>query len=67
MDSAAVVKLYGITLASPVSMVTEYFVLGRLDDYLNQNAIDIKEVDLVEAATYLATAVWHLVYLFFPL
>lgn len=61
LDSGATVKLFGITLGDPVSMVTEYFPLGNLDDYLRTHKELIKEVDLVEAATYLATAVWRMV------
>ncbi|XP_075216229.1 tyrosine-protein kinase hopscotch [Lycorma delicatula] len=60
LDSGAVVKLFGITLMSPVSMVTEYFHLGSLDIYLHEHKETIKEVDLVEAGTYLATAIWHM-------
>lgn len=42
-------------------MVMEYFPMGPLDKYLQNNKKLIKEVDLVEAATYLANALWLMV------
>ncbi|RZF41575.1 hypothetical protein LSTR_LSTR000289 [Laodelphax striatellus] len=57
---SAIVKLLGVTMYSPVSMVTEYFPLGTLDQYLRKNIDALQVVDLVEASTCLATAVWHL-------
>ncbi|XP_067002399.1 tyrosine-protein kinase hopscotch [Anabrus simplex] len=60
LQSSAIVKLYGVTLSSPFAMVMEYLNLGPLDVYLQQHRADIKPVDLVEAGTYLATALWHL-------
>jgi Janus kinase 2 len=61
LQSSAVVRFYGVTLSSPVSMVTEYLKLGPLDTYLSQNHGLIKQADLVEASTCLATALWHMV------
>lgn len=67
VNSNAVVKFFGLTLSSPISMVTEYLSLGQLDHYLENvdNHIPVKEVDLVEAATYLANALWYLVRIIF--
>ena len=66
LNSNAFVRLLGVTLSSPFSLVLEYLRLGPLDAYLNANQQIIKLVDLVEAGAYLATALWHLVnYLFF--
>ncbi|KAF4530900.1 hypothetical protein B566_EDAN017815, partial [Ephemera danica] len=60
LQSSAVVRFYGVTLSSPVAMVTEYLKLGPLDAYLAQNHGLIKQADLVEASTCLATALWHM-------
>lgn len=61
LQSNAIVKLYGMTLSSPFAMVMEYLDLGQLDEYLRHHKNEIKAVDLVEAGTYLASALWHLV------
>ncbi|XP_063222235.1 tyrosine-protein kinase hopscotch [Bacillus rossius redtenbacheri] len=60
LQSNSIVKLFGVTLASPFAMVMEYLQLGPLDRYLAEHKPDLKPVDLVEAAGYLATALWHL-------
>ncbi|XP_065205538.1 tyrosine-protein kinase hopscotch [Planococcus citri] len=62
VTSNAVVKFFGLTLSNPISMVTEYLPMGQLDHYLENadSRLPIKEVDLVEAATYLANALWYL-------
>nr|XP_018902060.1 PREDICTED: tyrosine-protein kinase hopscotch [Bemisia tabaci] len=62
LDSSCIVKCYGVTLSNPAALVLEHLPLGPLDEYLQDcaNRSTIKEVDLVEAATYLATALWHL-------
>jgi hypothetical protein len=61
LQSNAVVKLYGVTLSSPLAMVTEYLSLGPLDVYLKEHKLSLKQVDLVEAGAFLARALWHLV------
>jgi hypothetical protein len=61
LQSNAVVKLYGVTLSSPFSMVMEYLSLGPLDMYLRERKRSLKQVDLVEAGAFLAKALWHLV------
>ncbi|GLH06136.1 Tyrosine-protein kinase Abl [Gryllus bimaculatus] len=61
LQTSAIVRLYGITLASPFAMVSEYLSLGPLDHHLQHHHHEIKTVDLIEAGTYLATALWHLV------
>jgi uncharacterized membrane protein len=48
-------------MSNPVSMVMEYLKLGPLDAYLLQNHANVKQADLVEASTCLATALWHMV------
>lgn len=62
VTSNSTVKMFGITLANPISIVMEYLPLGQLDVYLsNKDKHDpVKEVDLVEASTYLANALWYL-------
>lgn len=42
-------------------MILEYVKLGPLDQYLRTNKKKIKEVDLIEASSNLASALWHLV------
>ncbi|XP_014245974.2 uncharacterized protein LOC106664605 [Cimex lectularius] len=59
LKSNTIVRLLGITIF-PVAMVTEYYPLGCLDDYLQKYKDDIREVDLVEAAAFIAKALWHL-------
>lgn len=61
LQSSAIVRLYGMTLSSPVSMVLEYMRLGPLDQYLRTNKAILKTEDLIEAASNLASALWHLV------
>lgn len=60
LSSNAIVRLYGITLKNPITLVMEYVKLGPLDEYLRANRSLLKTVDLVEAASYLASALWHL-------
>jgi len=60
LQSNAIVKLYGVTLSSPLAMVMEYLSLGPLDVYLKEHKHSLKQVDLVEAGAFLATALWHL-------
>lgn len=61
LQSNSIVKLFGITLRGPVSMVSEYLPYGPFDAYLRDKKILMKDVDLVEAGTYIASALWHLV------
>lgn len=61
LQSNSIVKLFGVTLTSPVAMMMEYLSIGPLDAYLKEHASDMKQVDLVEAGSYLANALWHLV------
>lgn len=59
--SETIVVTYGVMLANPLALITEYFPLGALDFYLQLNRSKLQEIDLVEAATYLANALWYLV------
>lgn len=61
LQSNSIVKLFGITLRGPVSMVSEYLQYGPFDAYLRERKNCMKDVDLVEAGTYVASALWHLV------
>lgn len=54
-------RLYGIAFTNSISLVMEYFPLGPLDQYLRNNKGIIKVVDLIEASSNLASALWHLV------
>lgn len=56
-----IVRTYGIILDSPLSVIFEYLPLGPLDQYLQQCQDDLEVIDLVEAATNLAKALFYLV------
>lgn len=60
LQSTAVVRLYGIAFTSNVSLVLEYFRLGPLGNYLRENKQHLKPVDLIEAASNIASAMWYL-------
>lgn len=60
LQSTFIVRLYGVTLMSQISMVLEYVRFGPLDRYLRDNKAKIKLVDLIEASSNLASALWHL-------
>ncbi|KAI4469186.1 tyrosine-protein kinase hopscotch [Holotrichia oblita] len=60
LQSNAVVKLFGVTLSAQISMIAEYVRFGPLDEYLRKNKHKMKEVDLIEASSNLASALWHL-------
>lgn len=67
LQSLAVMNVYGIMLTSQLMLVTEYMRCGPLDQYLRNNKDCIKSVDLIEATTNLASALYHLVSLiYFP-
>ncbi|CAH1103307.1 unnamed protein product [Psylliodes chrysocephalus] len=60
LQSSAIVRLFGIAFTSNISLVLEYYQLGALDLYLRKNKQNLKPVDLIEAASNLASALWHL-------
>jgi len=51
--------MYGIILDVNLSLIMEYLPLGPLDKYLKE--CDLPVIDLVEAATNLAKALFYLV------
>ncbi|KAJ8947273.1 hypothetical protein NQ318_014169 [Aromia moschata] len=59
LRSNVLVRLYGIAFTSNISMVLEYFKLGPLDQYLRESR-NVQTVHLVQAASNLASALWHL-------
>lgn len=62
-NDATLRKVYGTSLATPnnpLTLIMEYFSLGPLDVYLRENGNCVQPVDLVEAATSLARALWYL-------
>lgn len=63
MSSSAVVRLFGLCVDIPTALVSEYFELGPLDAYLRTNKDKISFSNLVEAATFIATALWDMVIL----
>lgn len=54
-----VVGVYGACL-NPPALVMEFLPRGPLHTYLSERRDLMKEVELVEAATYLARALWYL-------
>ena len=64
--SDSIVTFYGIVLPAALvpSLVMEYFPLGTLDVFLQKEKDSIAPVDLVEASSYLANAVYYLVRVF---
>ena len=64
--SETLVHIHGIILDVNLSVIMEYLPLGPLDEYLQENELPV--IDLVEAATNLAKALFYLVdrqFLFF--
>ena len=57
--SETIVHMYGIILDVNLSLIMEYLPLGPLDQYLKE--CDLPVIDLVEAATNLAKALFYLV------
>lgn len=53
------VHIYGIILDLNLSLIMEHLPLGPLDEYLQENELPV--IDLVEAATNLAKAMFYLV------
>ncbi|XP_060536177.1 uncharacterized protein LOC132708084 [Cylas formicarius] len=60
LRSPFIVRLFGIAFINNITSVLEFFKLGPLDQYLRDKRGILKSVDLVEAASNLASAVWHL-------
>ncbi|XP_026815515.1 tyrosine-protein kinase hopscotch [Rhopalosiphum maidis] len=60
VSSSAIVRLFGLCVDTPTALVSEYFALGPLDTYLRTNKDNILFSNLVEAATYIATALWDM-------
>nr|ACJ63722.1 Janus kinase [Artemia franciscana] len=60
--SDSIATFYGIVLPASLvpSLVMEYFPLGTLDVFLQKEKDSIAPVDLVEASSYLANAVYYL-------
>lgn len=59
-QSLSIVRMYGIILSNQLSIISEYMKLGSLDNYLKLHKSQLKTVDLLEAASNLASALWHL-------
>ena len=58
----SIVHHYGIILNNSLSLIMECLPLGPLDRYLQ--ATNVQLIDLIEAATNLANAVFYLVFRF---
>lgn len=61
LNSTTIIKTYGVTLCNQISMISEYIKLGSLDVYLKKHKTVLKDVDLIQAASNLASALWYLV------
>jgi hypothetical protein len=57
--SETIVHVFGIVLDVNLRVIMEYFPQGPLDQYLREH--DLPIIDLVEAATNLAKALFYLV------
>lgn len=64
VSSSAIVRLFGLCVDTPTALVSEYFALGPVDTYLRNNKDKVSFSNLVEAATYIATALWDMVIVF---
>lgn len=62
LDLSEIVRMHGITLHHPISLVLESIKLGPLDEFLRspKNRKDIKHIDLVDTAYALAKALHYL-------
>ena len=61
LRSHALVRLYGLTVSPTFGKLMEFVKLGRLDVYLRKNPRTVKTVEMLEACTALASALYHLV------
>ncbi|XP_058167943.1 tyrosine-protein kinase hopscotch [Anopheles ziemanni] len=59
IDSIDIIKLYGMTLCKPITMVLEYPRFGRLDEFLRMRR-NIPAVALIEVGHSLARALYYL-------
>ena len=58
----SLVSLRGIVLGNPQALVFEWVGEGLpLDTYLQNNHLHVELVELIEAASHIAKAVWFLV------
>jgi hypothetical protein len=57
----SLIPLRGIVLGSPLALVLDWMPLGPLDIYLKENSLHVEVVELIEAASHIAKAVWFLV------
>lgn len=63
LDLSEIVRMHGITLHQPISIVMESILFGPFDEFLRhqKHRKDVKVLDLVEAAYALAKALHYLV------
>lgn len=57
----SLLTLRGIVLGNPQALVLDWMPLGRLDLYLKENPLLAETVELIEAASHIAKALWFLV------
>lgn len=60
-QSDSLVNLRGIVLGNPQALVLDWIPLGSLDIYLKENCLHVESVELIEAASHIAKALWFLV------
>lgn len=57
----SLLPLRGIVLGNPLALVLDWMALGPLDTYLKENSLHVEVVELIEAASHIAKALWFLV------
>ncbi|CAL8096712.1 unnamed protein product [Orchesella dallaii] len=56
----SLINLRGIVLGNPQALVLDWMPLGPLDIYLKENCLHVESVELIEAASHIAKALWFL-------
>uniref|UniRef100_A0A182QBQ8 Non-specific protein-tyrosine kinase n=1 Tax=Anopheles farauti TaxID=69004 RepID=A0A182QBQ8_9DIPT len=60
IDSNDIIKLYGMTVCKPITMVLEFPRYGRLDEFLRTRRTTIRPTALIEIGHSLARALYYL-------
>ncbi|XP_041774912.1 tyrosine-protein kinase hopscotch [Anopheles merus] len=60
IDSIDIIKLYGMTVCKPITMVLEFPRYGRLDEFLRTRRTSVRPTALIEIGHSLARALYYL-------
>ncbi|XP_053673855.1 tyrosine-protein kinase hopscotch [Anopheles nili] len=60
IDSIDIIKLYGMTVCKPITMVLEFPRYGRLDEFLRARRNAVRATSLIEIGHSLARALYYL-------